>query len=79
MRMTVTLVRLSDQCFFVASRDVPLGCHLARTSWPAAHGQHAGLGVRPGAPARLGLPAQSFLPGSCAVLDSGGMRPFGLA
>ena len=29
MHMTVTLVRLGDQRFFIASRDVPLGCHLA--------------------------------------------------
>jgi hypothetical protein len=27
--LTLTLVRLGDQRFFIASRDVPLGCHLA--------------------------------------------------
>src|SRR5215468_9612251 len=29
MHMTITLVRLGDQRFFITSRDVPLGCHLA--------------------------------------------------
>src|SRR5213595_2423845 len=29
MHMTVTLVRLGDHRFFIASRDVSLGCHLA--------------------------------------------------
>jgi hypothetical protein len=34
MHMTVTLVRLGDQRFFIASRDMPLGCHLAREPQP---------------------------------------------
>jgi hypothetical protein len=33
--MTVTLVRLGDQRFFIASRDVPLGCHLAHEPPPS--------------------------------------------
>jgi hypothetical protein len=34
MHMTVTLVRLGDQRFFIASRDVPLGCHPAHEPQP---------------------------------------------
>ena len=30
MHMTVTLVRLGDQRFFIASRDVPLTCYRER-------------------------------------------------
>jgi len=33
--MTVTLVRLSDRRFFIASRYMPLVCHLAHEPQPS--------------------------------------------
>jgi hypothetical protein len=47
--MTVTLVRLGDQRFFIASRDVPLGCHLAHEPpafWSVDQCHTSGLCVR---------------------------------
>jgi len=54
--MTVTLVRLGDQRFFIALRDVPLGCHLGRRCRP-------GRGLRPRRqPAGLAVGSSHDLP-----------------